>query len=164
MTTCLTRGISRTTGTPASALPGLPSSGTNASSSFRFTRIGEQLGSGSQTFFDENVNFVGLQGNQLDLFQSNSHPGYRTGLGGIGTNTRVRTYLFDNTFSYFLRAKAGAITSNSGLATARTRSRHGFGAIRARSTSRPIIPTTRPIPPLSRRVRHRDHPARAARP
>ncbi len=82
--------------------------GDRASNSLRFTRIGEQLNSGSQTFFSEDVEFIGFAGrNQFDLLQSNSHPSYTTGLGGNGNATRVRDYLFDDTFSYFLPTDSG---------------------------------------------------------
>ena len=73
-----------------------------AANVFRFTRIGEQLGSGSKAFFDDSVNFVGFQGNQFGIGSANEHPGYDAGPGGTGTNTRIRTYDFANTFSYFL--------------------------------------------------------------
>jgi outer membrane receptor protein involved in Fe transport len=77
--------------------------GDRASNSFRFTRIGEQLGTGAQDFFTPDVEFVGYPNNdQFALGQSNAHPGYTAGPGGTGADTRVRTYLFDNTFSYYI--------------------------------------------------------------
>ena len=83
--------------------------GDRASNSMRFTRIGEQLQSGKQSFFDDSVSFSGFpEGNQFALGQANAHPGYNAGLGGGGNNTQVRSYLFSDTFSYFLP------TDNSG--------------------------------------------------
>ncbi len=76
--------------------------GNRATNVLRFTRISEQLGSGSRSFFDDDVNFIGLQGDQFAIGSANIHPGYRAGPGGTGTNTTIRTYDFANTVSYFL--------------------------------------------------------------
>lgn len=70
----------------------------------RVGRIGEQLGTGAQAFFDdEEVTFVGFNGRDpFTLGQRNEHPSYITGKGGDGVNTRIRTYTLDNSFSYFV--------------------------------------------------------------
>jgi hypothetical protein len=74
----------------------------NASNVIRVGRIGEQLNTGQQTFFDDNVGFIGLNGrNPFELGQANEHPGYNAGKGGTGRTTRIRTYTFDDSFSYF---------------------------------------------------------------
>jgi hypothetical protein len=86
-----------------------------ASNVLRVGRIGEQLGTGAQTFFDDNVKFVGYGGRDpFSLGQRNVHPSYTTGRGGDGLNTRIRTYTIDDSFSYFLPSLAGEHTFKFG--------------------------------------------------
>ncbi len=86
-----------------------------ASNVLRAGRIGEQLGTGAQTFFDDNVKFIGYGGrNPFSLGQRNVHPSYVTGRGGDGLNTRIRTYTIDDSFSYFLPSLAGEHTFKMG--------------------------------------------------
>lgn len=78
----------------------LSTRGTNV---LRVGRIGEQLGTGAQTFFDDNVGFIGFGGRDpFALGQRNVHPSYFTGRGGEGLNTRIRTYTIDDSYSYFI--------------------------------------------------------------
>jgi hypothetical protein len=73
-----------------------------ASNVMRVGRIGEQLGTGAQAFFDDNVKQIGFDGrNPFSIGQRNVHPSYITGKGGEGLNTRIRSYVFDEAFSYF---------------------------------------------------------------
>lgn len=82
----------------------------------RVGRIGEQLGTGAQTFFDDNVNFVGFDGRDpFTLGQRNVHPSYFTGKGGEGLNTRIRTYTFDESFTYFVPSLMGEHTFKGGV-------------------------------------------------
>jgi outer membrane receptor protein involved in Fe transport len=86
-----------------------------ASNVVRVGRIGEQLGTGVQTFFDEDVNFVGFGGkNPFTLGQRNVHPSFITGKGGEGLNTRIRTYTLDESFSYFVPSLGGEHTFKTG--------------------------------------------------
>jgi hypothetical protein len=86
-----------------------------ASNVIRIGRIGEQLGTGAQTFFDDDVNFVGFAGrNPFTLGQRNVHASYITGKGGEGLNTRIRTYTLDESFSYFIPSLAGEHTLKTG--------------------------------------------------
>ncbi len=74
-----------------------------ATNVIRVGRIGEQLGTGAQAFFDDSVNHIGFAGrNPPGIGQRNDHPSYETGVGGTGLNTRIRTYAFDESFSYFV--------------------------------------------------------------
>jgi hypothetical protein len=74
-----------------------------ASNVMRFGRIGEQLGSGAQTFFNDDVSYRGFDGRDpFTIGQQNNHPGYVTGKGGSGANTRIRTYIIEDSFSYFV--------------------------------------------------------------
>ena len=87
-----------------------------ASNVIRFGRIGEELGTGAQAFFDDDVNQIGFAGRDpFSIGQRNVHPSYITGKGGEGLNTRIRTYVFDESFSYFVpRLVGGEHTFKSG--------------------------------------------------
>ena len=86
-----------------------------ASNVVRIGRIGEQLGTGAQTFFSDDVEFVGFDGRDpFALGQRNSHASYFTGKGGEGLNTRIRTYTLDDSFSYFVPSLAGEHTLKTG--------------------------------------------------
>jgi hypothetical protein len=74
-----------------------------ASNVIRVGRIGESLGTGAQAFFDDNVNQLGFDGRDpFSIGQQNTHPSYITGKGGEALNTLIRTYVFDEAFSYFV--------------------------------------------------------------
>ncbi|MCA1585277.1 MAG: TonB-dependent receptor, partial [Acidobacteria bacterium] len=100
-----------------------------ASNVVRVGRIGEELATTPQGFFDADVNFIGFAGRDpFSIGQSNVHPGYVTGRGGEGVNTRIRTYVFDESFSYFVPSlfggehtfKAGGGISFNNLAPRKT--------------------------------------------
>jgi len=65
--------------------------------------IREELAGGNDTFFaTTGSQYIGLDGrNQFGIGSQNEHPSYSTGVGGGGGNTSVRSYSFDDTFSYF---------------------------------------------------------------
>jgi hypothetical protein len=65
--------------------------------------IREELGTGNDTFFGDNSQYIGLDGrNQFGIGSANEHPSYSTGIGGNGGgNTSVRSYSIDDTYSYF---------------------------------------------------------------
>jgi outer membrane receptor protein involved in Fe transport len=74
-----------------------------ASNVIRFGRIGEELGTGAQGFFSDDVKFIGFDGRDpFTIGQRNVHPSYITGKGGEGLRTRIRTYIVDESFSYFV--------------------------------------------------------------
>ena len=73
-----------------------------ASNVVRVGRISEELGTGAQAFFDGDVKQIGFAGRDpLAIGQRNVHASYITGKGGEGLNTRIRTYVLDESFSYF---------------------------------------------------------------
>jgi outer membrane receptor protein involved in Fe transport len=77
-----------------------------ATNVLRAGRIGEQLGTGAQAFFDEKVRQIGFAGRDpFSIGQQNIHPSYITGKGGTGQNTRIRTYTIEGRFQ-LLRARA----------------------------------------------------------
>jgi hypothetical protein len=77
--------------------------GSRATNTIRVGRIGEELGTGAQAFFaDDEVKLIGFAGRDpFSIGQRNDHPSYATGKGGEGANTRIRTYVVDESFSYF---------------------------------------------------------------
>lgn len=90
-----------------------------ASNVLRVGRIGEQLGTGAKTFFNEQRTHrnwrIGLAGrDQFAIGSSNAHPSYEAGPGGQGQDTRIRTYTVDDTFSYFLPNLKGEHTFKIG--------------------------------------------------
>ena len=86
-----------------------------ASNVIRLGRIGEELGTGAQAFFDDDVKQIGFAGRSpFSIGQRNDHPSYITGKGGDGANTVIRTYVIDESFSYFLPAWRGAHTFKAG--------------------------------------------------
>ena len=88
-----------------------------ASNVIRLGRIGEELGTGAQAFFDggKKVKQVGFAGRlPYSIGQQNTHPSYVTGKGGTGANTVIRTYVFDESFSYFLPNTGGQHTFKAG--------------------------------------------------
>ena len=77
--------------------------GDRASNVIRAGRIGEELATGAQTYFDDNVKFIGFAGRDpLGIGQLNTHPSYLTGKGGSMVRTVIRTYVLDEALSYFL--------------------------------------------------------------
>jgi hypothetical protein len=80
-----------------------------ATNVLRVGRISEELGTGAQAFFDDDVKQIGFAGRDpLAIGQRNVHPSYITGKGGEGLNTRIRTYVADESFSYFAPRLFGA--------------------------------------------------------
>jgi hypothetical protein len=89
--------------------------GSRASNVIRVGRIGEELGTGAQTFFSGDVKQIGFAGRDpFSIGQRNVHASYVTGKGGTGANTVIRTYVFDESFTYFLPAGEGSHTVKAG--------------------------------------------------
>jgi hypothetical protein len=79
-----------------------------ASNVLRIGAINEQLNTGAQTYFDENVDAIGFNGRDpFSIGQQNTHPSYITGKGGDGAQTTIHTYTFDDAFSYFVPSLFG---------------------------------------------------------
>ncbi len=74
-----------------------------ASNVLRVGRIGEELATGAQAFFDDNIKFIGFAGRDpFSIGQSNAHASYTTGQGGQMVRTVIRSYVIDDSFSYFV--------------------------------------------------------------
>jgi outer membrane receptor protein involved in Fe transport len=81
----------------------------------RFGRIGEQLNTGAQAFFNDDVSWRGFDGRDpFTLGQRNVHPDVITGRGGSGGWTRIRTYTADGSVNYFLPDWGGEHTFKVG--------------------------------------------------
>jgi hypothetical protein len=79
-----------------------------ATNVIRAGRIGEELATGAQAFFDGDVSFIGFAGRDpFSIGQRNEHPSYNTGQGGSMVRTVIRTYVLDESFSYYVPALFG---------------------------------------------------------
>lgn len=87
-----------------------------ASAVVRLGRIGEQLNTGAQAFFNDDVSWRGFDGRSpFAIGQRNVHPDYITGKGGEGGYTTIRTYTADTAFSYFVPDWGGEHTMKAGV-------------------------------------------------
>ncbi|MCC7123767.1 MAG: TonB-dependent receptor [Acidobacteria bacterium] len=86
------------------------------SSVTRFGRIGEELTTAPQGFFDGNGAVIGFGGRDpFSIGQRNQHASYITGTGGTGPTTVIRTWVVDQAFSYFVpRLLGGEHTFKTG--------------------------------------------------
>lgn len=124
-----------------------------ASNVIRLGRIGEELGTGAQAFFaSDKVDMVGFAGRDpFSIGQRNDHPSYITGKGGPGANTVIRTYVVDESFSYFLPAGGGSHTFKAGGGVSfnhmppRTMMNSGVFTFRSDAPYNPADPSTHPV-------------------
>ena len=73
------------------------------SSVTRVGRIGEELTTAPQGFFNDKGKPIGFDGRDpFSIGQRNVHASYVTGTGGTGPTTVIRTWVFDQAFSYFV--------------------------------------------------------------
>ncbi len=78
------------------------------SSVTRFGRIGEELTTAPQGFFNDSGKAIGFDGRDpFSIGQRNQHASYITGTGGTGPTTVIRTYVVDQAFSYFIPSLFG---------------------------------------------------------
>jgi len=78
------------------------------SSVTRFGRIGEELTTAPQGFFNDSGKAIGFDGRDpFSIGQRNQHASYITGTGGAGPTTVIRTYVVDQAFSYFIPSLFG---------------------------------------------------------
>jgi hypothetical protein len=126
--------------------------GNRASNVIRLGRIGEELATGAQTYFDEDVNFIGYAGRDpLSIGQLNDHASYLTGKGGSMVRTVIRSYVLDEAFSYFLPAWGGEHNFKTGGGISfnemvpRTTVDSGTFQFRGDSPYNPAVPSTYPF-------------------
>jgi len=78
------------------------------SSVTRFGRIGEELTTAPEGFFNSDGKAVGFDGRDpFSIGQRNVHPSYVTGTGGSGPTTLIRSWVVDQAFSYFVPSLFG---------------------------------------------------------
>jgi hypothetical protein len=78
------------------------------SSVTRVGRIGEELTTAPEAFFNDDGEAIGFDGRDpFSLGQRNQHASYITGTGGTGPTTVIRTYVLDQAFSYFVPSLLG---------------------------------------------------------
>jgi hypothetical protein len=127
--------------------------GDRGSNVIRVGRIGEELATGAQAFFDDDVNFIGFNGRDpFSIGQSNDHQSYVTGKGGSMVRTRIRTYVFDDSYSYFVPSlwggehtfKMGGGVSYNQMPP-RTTVDSGIFQFRTDAPYNPAIPSTFPF-------------------
>jgi hypothetical protein len=127
--------------------------GDRGSNVIRVGRIGEELATGAQAFFDDDVNFIGFAGRDpFSIGQSNDHASYVTGKGGQMVRTRIRTYVFDDSYSYFVPSlwggehtfKMGGGVSYNQMPP-RTTVDSGIFQFRGDAPYNPADPTTHPF-------------------
>jgi hypothetical protein len=86
-----------------------------ATNVIRAGRIGEELATGAQAFFDDSVSFIGFAGRDpFAIGQRNEHPSYSTGQGGSMVRTVIRTYVLDESYSYYVPSLLGEHTFKAG--------------------------------------------------
>jgi len=127
--------------------------GDRGSNVIRVGRIGEELATGAQAFFDDDVNFIGFAGRDpFSIGQSNDHASYVTGKGGQMVRTRIRTYVFDDSYSYFLPSLWGGehtLKMGGGISynqmPPRTTVDSGIFQFRGDAPYNPADPTTYPF-------------------
>ena len=127
--------------------------GDRGSNVIRLGRIGEELATGAQAFFDDDVNFIGFAGRDpFSIGQSNDHASYVTGKGGQMVRTRIRTYVLDDSYSYFVPSlwggehtfkMGGGISYNQ--MPPRTTVDSGIFQFRGDAPYNPADPTTHPF-------------------
>ena len=122
--------------------------GDRGSNVIRVGRIGEELATGAQAFFDDDVNFIGFAGRDpFSIGQSNDHPSYVTGKGGQMVRHAHPHLCRSTTRSATSCPACGAASTPSrwAAASATTRCRRGRRSTPASSSSGATRRTTRPI-------------------
>jgi hypothetical protein len=96
--------------------------GNRATNVLRLGYVAEDLRTGAQAFFEDTsglwgygVKAVGFNGKDpFAVGQLNTHPSYSKGKGGAGAWNRIRTYTFDDSFSYYIPGWHGEHTLKAG--------------------------------------------------
>lgn len=94
--------------------------GTRATNELRVGHVRENLLQGPRMFFDDNWNFVGLNGReQFDLGSMNAHPSYNAGPRNNYQEDLIRSIAVDDSFTYFRPGLAGDHTFKAGISWSR---------------------------------------------
>jgi hypothetical protein len=94
--------------------------GTRATNEFRVGHVRENLLQGPRIFFDDNWNFIGLNGReQFDLGSQNAHPSYNAGNRNNYQEDLIRSMAVENSFTYFKPGWGGDHTFKAGISWSR---------------------------------------------
>jgi outer membrane receptor protein involved in Fe transport len=91
-----------------------------ATNEFRVGHVRENLLQGPQMFFDDDWNFIGLNGReQFDLGSMNAHPSFNTGPRNNYQEDLIRSMAIDDSFTYFKPGWGGDHTLKAGIGWSR---------------------------------------------
>jgi hypothetical protein len=94
--------------------------GSRATNEFRVAHVRENLLQGPRIFFDDQWNFIGLNGReQFDLGSMNAHPDYNAGNRNNYQEDLIRSMAVDNSFTYFKPGWHGDHTFKAGAGWSR---------------------------------------------
>jgi Carboxypeptidase regulatory-like domain/TonB-dependent Receptor Plug Domain len=94
--------------------------GSRATNEFRVGHVRENLLQGPRIFFDDNWNFIGLNGrDQFDLGSMNAHPDYNAGNRNNYQEDLIRSIAVDNSLTYFKPGWHGDHTFKLGVGWSR---------------------------------------------
>lgn len=94
--------------------------GSRATNEFKVGHVRENLLQGPRIFFDDQWNFIGLDGrDQFDLGSMNAHPDFNTGNRNNYQEDLIRSVAIDNSFTYFKPDWHGDHTFKAGVGWSR---------------------------------------------
>ena len=94
--------------------------GNRATNEFKVGHVRENLLQGPRIFFDDNWNFIGLNGReQFDLGSMNAHPDYNAGTRNNYQEDLIRSIAVDDSFTYFRPGWGGDHTFKAGVGWSR---------------------------------------------
>jgi outer membrane receptor protein involved in Fe transport len=90
--------------------------GSRATNEFKVGHVRENLLQGPALFFDDNWNFIGLNGReQFDIGSMNAHPDYNSGNRNNYQEDLIRSYAIDDSFTYMKPGWGGDHTFKVGF-------------------------------------------------
>lgn len=90
--------------------------GNRATNELKFGHVREDLLQGGRPYFDEDNNFIELNGrDQFDIGSNNAHPDFGAGPLALHGTSKVRTTLVQDDFTYLLPGWGGDHTFKAGL-------------------------------------------------
>jgi hypothetical protein len=94
--------------------------GNHATNEFRVGHVRENLLQGPEVFFDDNWNFIGLNGReQFDIGPQNSHPDFNAGTRTTYQQDLIRSYSVEEAFTYVKSDWLGDHTFKAGFGWSR---------------------------------------------
>ena len=94
--------------------------GNRATNEFKVGHVRENLNQGPRIFFDDDWNFLGLDGReQFDLGSMNAHPSYNAGNRNNYQEDLIRSYAIEDSVTYFRPGWGGDHTFKAGVGWSR---------------------------------------------